>query len=96
MRFATFNHVPLSDLVEMVQGNLENTITDLDFLETLAVQHCFMVPPWIMRATPSGELKKVARLVYTVDGQLDKPRLLVAVARQLGMAGPRFGRRFTV
>ena len=60
MRFATFNHVSLNDLVEMVHGNLENTITDLDFLETLADQHCFMVPPWIMQAGPSGELKNLA------------------------------------
>jgi hypothetical protein len=96
MRFATFNQVSLQDLMEMAKGHLLDTVTDYDFLETLADQHCFIVPPWIMQASPSGGLRKVTRLVYNVDGQLDRPRLLVSVARQLGLVRSQFGRRFTI
>ena len=95
MRFATFNKVSLQDLKEMANGNLEDTLTDLDFLETLADQHCFIVPPWILQSSPNGNLRKVTRLVYTVDGQLDKSRLLVAVARQLDIPQSRFNPRFS-
>jgi hypothetical protein len=67
----------------MCQGHLENTITDLDFLESLAAKRCFLVPPWVMLATPRGGLVKITRVTYTLDGQLDKPAILVAMARKL-------------
>lgn len=95
MRFATYNQLSLHDLTEMVGGNLQDTITDFDFLQTLADQHCFIVPPFIMQARPSGNLRTVTRLVYTTDGQLDKSRLLVAVAQQLASRSSRFHPRFS-
>jgi hypothetical protein len=95
MRFATFNQLSLHDLTEMANGTIEDTVNDFDFLQTLADQRCFIVPPWILQASPGGTLRKVARLVYTVDGQLDRSRLLVAVARQLGMIHARFNPRFS-
>jgi hypothetical protein len=96
MRFATFNQVSLHDLTEMANGNLEDTLTDFDFLQTLADRHCFIVPPWVMQASPTGGLRKVTRLIYTVDGHLDKPRLLVAVARQLDASCFSPNNRFSV
>lgn len=83
MRYATAHSIPFPDLLAMCQGHLESTITDLDFLESLAVKRCFLVPPWVMLTTPRGGLIKVTRVTYTLDGQLDKPAILVAMARRL-------------
>jgi len=94
MRFVTTNDLSLRDLVAMASGSLEATVTDLDFLETLASHGCFMVPPWVLRASPAGRLTRVTRVVYDADGQLDKPRILVATARQLKRSPGRFGGRF--
>jgi hypothetical protein len=94
MRFVTVNDVSLQDLVAMANGAMETTVTDLDFLETLAAHGCFLVPPWVLRAGPSGALTRITRVVYDVDGQLDKARILVATARQLKRKESRFGGRF--
>jgi len=94
MRFVTTNDLSLRDLQAMASGTLEATVTDLDFLETLASHGCFIVPPWVLRASPSGRLTRVTRLVYDVDGQLEKARILVAMARQLKRAQGGFGGRF--
>jgi len=98
MVFATFNQISAHDLMAMADGTLESTITDMDYLETLARLHCVMVPPWVLRASPTGELNKVTRLVYTTDGELDKARILLTVARVLRMnrALGRFGSRFHI
>ncbi len=98
MTFNTLNLISAHDLMAMADGTLENTVTDLDFLEPLARRHCFLVPPWVRQASPTGGLSKITRLVYTIDGELDKPRILLAVARKLH-APPihqRFGRRFSI
>ena len=94
MRFVTMNDLSLRDLQAMASGTLEATVTDLDFLETLAAHGCFLVPPWVLRASPSGRLTRVTRLVYDADGQLDKARVLVATARQLMRSEGQFGGRF--
>jgi hypothetical protein len=94
MRFVTVNDVSLRDLIAMANGAMEATITDLDFLETLASRGCFLAPPWVLRASPSGALTRVTRLIYDVDGQLDKARILVAAARHLRQHESRFGGRF--
>ncbi|HVT82948.1 MAG TPA: hypothetical protein VHM90_20085 [Phycisphaerae bacterium] len=96
MRYATINNIPFPDLVAMSQGRLECTITDLDFLESLAAKHCFLVPPWVMRASPAGGLAKITRVTYTLDGEMDKPAILVAVARKLADLGRMRGRRFRI
>jgi hypothetical protein len=98
MRFATFNQISHHDLLDMARGTLENTITDMDFMETLARRQCFVVSPWVMRASRAGEMFKVTPLIYTVDGELDKPRILLAVARQLRRVDTdrRFSPRFCV
>jgi hypothetical protein len=93
MRFVTVNDVSLRDLVAMANGEMEATISDLDFLETLASYGCFLAPPWVLRAGPTGSLTKVTRLTYDIDGQLDKARILVATARFLRRQSPRFGGR---
>ena len=98
MRYATVNSISFSDLLAMCRGELEDTITDLDFLESLAAKHCFLVPPWVMQASPSGRLAKVAHVTYKLDGELDKPAILVAVARELssGHRRPQFRGRFRI
>ena len=98
MRFVTLNQIPVSDLLAMADGKLENTITDLDFLETLAFQKCILVPPHVVQTAPSGQLTRVTPLVYTIDGELDKPRVLLAVARHLHAARPAhpFNLRFSL
>jgi hypothetical protein len=96
MTFATLNLLSADDLTAMADGTLENTITDMDFLETLASRHCLMVPPWVLQASPHGTLRKVTPLVYTVDGELDKPRILLNLARELDARRVQEGReRFT-
>ena len=97
MPFVTLHRVPVSHLLAMASGALENTLTDIDFLETLAAKKCFLVPPYVVRAEPGGGLTKITRLVYTADGTLDKPRILVETARQLRRIRQMgaIGRRFT-
>src|SRR5690348_7876585 len=98
MSFSTLNKIPLPELKAMADGSLADTITDMDFLETLAAQHCLVVPPWIMETRPDGSLSRLTRVVYTTDGELDKARMLLAVARQLRQHRnpPTFGPRFSV
>jgi hypothetical protein len=81
--FATLNRLSLSELRDMAAGAIPDTITDMDFLETLAAHRCFVVPPWVMHTTASGRLTKLTRLVYTTDGDLDKARVLLLTARSL-------------
>jgi hypothetical protein len=88
----------LGDLQAMVDGTMNSTINDIDFLETLAAHKCLIVPPWVMRASPSGGLSRVARLTYDADGNLDKARVLIDAAREFRRAKNRgidFGPRFT-
>ena len=96
MRFVTANDVPLRDLIAMAKGAMADTVSDVDFLHTLAAHRCFIVPPWVLRASPSGQLSRVTRLIYDGDGQLDKARILVGTARKLRHPKPwRFGNRFS-
>jgi hypothetical protein len=98
MTFTTLHDLSAHDLVAMANGTLENTITDMDFLETLAGWRMFVVPPWVMEALPDGGVRKVTRLVFTVDGNLDKPRILLKIGRYMKAQNTpkRFGRRFQV
>ena len=98
MRFSTLNKIPFPELEAMASGLIEDTITDMDFLETLAAKHCLLVPPWIVHTSRDGTMVRLTRLVYTVDGELDKARLLLLVARQLrqNRTAERFGPRFSV
>jgi hypothetical protein len=98
MGFATLNQLSVEDLLAMADGTLEDTISDMDFLETLAWQWCVVVPPWVLLTSDTGGLTKVTSLRYTVDGDLDKPRILLAVAGYLrqGRLADRFGKRFRI
>ena len=96
MSFATLNKIPLGELKAMAAGTIADTITDMDFLETLAAQHCLIVPPWIIQTNADGRLTRLTRLVYTTDGELDKARVLLHVARLLRRKPTLpFGNRFT-
>src|SRR4051812_18878831 len=83
MRFMTVNDLSLQDLRAMAAGELEATVSDADFLETLALHQCFVLTPWVVRAKGDGQLLKIARVTYDFDGQIDKPRVLVDMARRL-------------
>ena len=96
MRFVTANDVSLRDLVAMAKGAMADTVSDMDFLHTLATHRCFIVPPWVLRASPTGQLSRVTRLVFDGDGEVDKARVLVATARKLRRSNSRpFGDRFS-
>ena len=62
-------------------------VSDMDFLETLAAHKCFLAPPWVLRANPSGRLARVAQISYDADGNLDKPGVLLAVVHEFRRAG---------
>ena len=96
MRFVTLlSELSLQDLHAMADGVMENTVTDMDFLETLAAYKCFLVPPWVMRANEAGGLTKVTRLVYDEHGQIDKARVLLESAGQFSrFRGLGIGGRF--
>jgi hypothetical protein len=98
MPFVTLHHISLSHLLAMASGTLPDTLTDIDFLETLAAKKCFIVPPHVVRAEPTGTLTKITSLIYTTDGNLDKPRILLETARQLRRIRQMntIGKRFTV
>ena len=97
MSFSTLNKIPLPELKAMADGSIADTITDMDFLETLAAQHCLIVPPWIVKTGADGRVTRLTRLVYTTDGEMDKARVLLNVARQLRRRMPHnFGPRFSV
>jgi hypothetical protein len=73
-------------------------VSDIDFLETLSAHKCIVVPPWIVRAQPNGGLARVTALVYDGQGNLDKPRMLLAMAKEFRRAeqrGLQFGGRFS-
>ena len=97
MFFATLNKIPLPELKAMADGSIADTITDMDFLETLAARRCLIVPPWIIKTDAEGRITRLTRLVYTTDGQMDKARVLLNVARQLRRrASHNFGPRFSI
>ena len=98
MSFSTLNKIPLPELKAMADGTIADTITDMDFLETLARRHCLIISPWIMQTRSDGSLRRITRVIYTTDGELDKARMLLAVARQLRQHRnpPTFGPRFSV
>jgi hypothetical protein len=100
MKFVTLvNEMSLNDLRAIMEGCSQFTISDMDFLETLAAHKCLIVAPWVLRANPSGGLARVARLTFDVEGNIDKPRVLIEVAKEFRRAkktrmGP--GSRFSV
>lgn len=99
MRFVTLvNELTMKDLKAIAEGCLHKSVSDMDFLETMAAKRCFLLPPWVMRARPSGGLSRVCSLTYDVEGNLDKPRVLLQMVRALRMAeirGIGFGGRFS-
>jgi len=100
MRFVTLvSELSLSDLRAIAKGSMQCTVTDIDFLETLAAHQCILVPPWILRAQPTGGLARVTKIVYDTDGNIDKVAVLLAAARELKRGQRRdfgFGGRFSM
>jgi hypothetical protein len=100
MAFVTLvDELSLAELKAIMNGCVPFSVSDMDFLETLAAHKCLIVTPWVMRANPSGGLARVARLTYDADGNIDKPRVLLEVAKEFRRAkgkGSGFGKRFSV
>jgi len=67
------------------------TIADMDFLETLARWKCILVPPWILELHPDGVMRRVARITYDLDMNLDKAGILLEVIDTLGAGEGREG-----
>jgi hypothetical protein len=87
MKFVTLIHqLSLSDLKAMAEGCSPISVSDMDFLETLAAHKCILVTPWVMRANPSGGLARVAKLTYDHEGNIDKARVLIDVAKEFKRA----------
>ena len=99
MRFATLiTQMSPNDLKEIMDTGSQSLVSDMDFLETLAAHKCFLIPPWVIRANPSGQLARVARLSFDNDGNINKPQVLLDVAREFRRAkkrAQRFGGRFS-
>ena len=102
MKFNTLlNELSAEDLRAIARGDVEMRVTDADFLETLAFRQCFIVPPWVVRAKPTGGLARVCKLQFLADGNLDKSRILLEVARIFRLAAqssndtPGIGGRFS-
>ena len=90
MGFATnVGQLSLNDLKAIMNGCSQSLVSDVDFLETLAAQKCFLVPPWVLRANPAGNLARVAPITYDGDGNLDKARVLLTVASEFRRARKR-------
>lgn len=100
MGFATsVGRLSLNDLKAIMNGCSQSLVSDADFLETLAAHKCFLVPPWVLRANPAGNLARVTAIAYDAEGNLDKARVLLTVAREIRRAKKRainFGGRFSV
>ena len=98
MRFVTrVKELSFGELKAIASGSMRGTVSDADFLETLAGHRCILVPPWIMRAQPDGGLARVTKLIYDHDGNIDKVHVLLAVAREFRRAQRHnggFGGRF--
>ena len=77
------------ELKAMKDGCSQFAVSDLDFLETLAAHKCFLAPPWVLRANPTGRLARVAQISYDADGNIDKPGVLLAVASEFRRATAR-------
>jgi hypothetical protein len=90
----------LKDLKAMMNACSQFSISDSDFLETLAAHKCLIVTPWVVRANPSGQLARVAPLSFDAEGNIDKPRVLIEVAKEFRRAQKRaaspLGNRFSV
>ena len=87
MRFTTVYEVGLQDLMAMAKGDMEDTVSDMDFLETLALHRCVIVPPWVLRTSRSGRLSRACGLIFDVDGELDKASILVSLFDYLNRSG---------
>ena len=73
-----------SALQQVLAGHMRITLSDSDFLRALAAHRCILVPPFVVRTSALGTVDQLTPLVYDADGNLDKPRLLLNVARALG------------
>jgi len=77
----------VGDLQDMAAGRTGSTITDMDFLETLAARRCILVPPEVLRVRPEGGTQRVALIEYDEDMGIDKAKTLLAVMRRLPRKG---------
>jgi len=87
--FVALVGLSLKDRKAMLNTCSQFSISDLDFLETLAAHKCLIVMPWVVRANPSGQLARVARLSFDSEGNIDKPGVLIAVAKEFRRARKR-------
>ena len=87
MRTAEPTHHPVrlrrEDLKEMAAGRRQNVIDDMDFLETLATNHCLVMPPYVYHIGEHGEMEQVTPVRYDHSYNLNKAAILLAVMDKL-------------
>ena len=71
------------DLKEMAAGHRDNEIDDMAFLETLANNHCMVMPPYVYHVGDHGELEQVTPVRYDRSYNLNKAAILLALMEKL-------------
>jgi hypothetical protein len=99
MRFITrLAALSLADLKALAAGQLHFPVSDLEFFETLAAHKCLVVTPWVVRFHRDGQMQRVTPILFDADGNIDKVKTLIGVARAVRQAKrerPDFGPRFS-
>jgi hypothetical protein len=83
MRTAEHHGLGKQDLRAMAEGQKSAAIDDMEFLETLAMRRCMLMPPWVYHIRDDGKLEKLTPVRYRDDYNLDKPVMLLAVMDKL-------------
>jgi hypothetical protein len=99
MRFVTrLAELSLDDLKAVAAGQMEFSVSDMEFLETLGAHGCLVLSPWVVRLGADGMIARVTPVVFDENGNIDKIRVLIGVARVLRRpkkSRPNFGARFS-
>jgi hypothetical protein len=76
-------HLKRQDLKEMAAGHRENEIDDMAFLETLATNHCMVMPPYVYHVNEDGTMQQVTPVRYDDHYNLNKAAILLALLEKL-------------
>lgn len=99
MRFVTrLAELSLEDLKAVAAGQMEFAVSDMEFLETLGAHGCLVLAPWVVRLEGTGMISRVTPVLFDEEGNIDKIRVLIGVARALRRTKkqkPDFGPRFS-
>jgi len=82
---STHHHIRLNrkDLKEIASGRQHTPIDDMVFLETLASNHCLVMPPYVYHLGANGEMEQVTPVRYDDQYNLNKAAILLAIIDRL-------------